>query len=113
MVIFQYGEWRRGAAVLDAHDKTIGEGTGTVEIPASTNTAIKTFVHDGVQHRVAPIRGQSGRRAARGGAQHPGVLGFGRGGCRARTVRYPRVNERPRARRCFSPTVLQYGLLEV
>ena len=58
--------------MLHAHNKTTGERIGTVEIPAPTNTAPMTYVHDGVQFIVAPIGGSGGGRGGRGGRQHPG-----------------------------------------
>ncbi len=67
-----YGEGRGGRAVLHAHNKTTGERIGTVELPAPTNTAPMTYVHDGVQYIVAPIGGSGGGRGGRGGRQHPG-----------------------------------------
>ena len=41
--------------MLHAHNKRTGERIGTVEIPAPTNTAPMTFMHEGVQHIVVPI----------------------------------------------------------
>ena len=66
-----YGEGRGGRAVLHAHNKRTGERIGTVEIPAPTNTAPMTFMHEGVQHIVVPVGGSG---AGRGGRrqQHPG-----------------------------------------
>jgi len=69
-----YGEGRGGRAVLHAHNKRTGERIGTVEIPAPTNTAPMTFMHEGVQHIVVPVGGSGAGRGGRGGRrqQHPG-----------------------------------------
>ena len=81
-----YGEGRGGRAVLHAHNKTTGERIGTVEIPAPTNTAVMTFMHDGVQYIVAPIGGAApggGGRGGRGG-RRPTAPRFVRGAQAAR-----------------------------
>jgi len=69
-----YGEGRGGRAVLHAHNKRTGERIGTVEIPAPTNTAPMTFMHEGVQYIVVPVGGSGAGRGGRGGRrqQHPG-----------------------------------------
>jgi quinoprotein glucose dehydrogenase len=59
-----YGEGRGGSPVLHAVDKRTGETLGTVSIPAPTNSAPMSFMHEGVQYIVAPI----------GGAGLPGSL---------------------------------------
>ena len=63
---------RGGRAVLHAHNKMTGERIGTVEIPAPTNTAPMTFMHEGVQYIVAPIGGRSGGGRGGRGSQMPG-----------------------------------------
>ena len=67
-----YGEGRGGAAVLHAHDKMTGERIGTVDLPAPTNTAVMTYMHDGVQYIVAPVGGRGGGGRGGVGAQFPG-----------------------------------------
>ena len=69
-----YGEGRGGGSVLHAHDKTTGARIGTVNIPAPTNTAVMTFMHEGVQYIVAPIGGRAGGRGGGAGGQHPGAF---------------------------------------
>ena len=41
--------------MLHAHDKRTGARIGTVELPAPTNTAVMTYMHDGVQYVVLPV----------------------------------------------------------
>jgi len=59
-----YGEGRGGSPLLHAVDKRTGETLSTITLPAPTNSAPMTFVHEGVQYIVAPI----------GGAGLPGSL---------------------------------------
>ena len=61
-----YAEGRGGRSLLYANDKATGERLGTVEIPAPTNTAIMTYLHDGKQYIVLPLggRGYSGSLVA-------------------------------------------------
>jgi quinoprotein glucose dehydrogenase len=59
-----YGEGRSGAPLLHAVNKQTGEEIATVELPAPTNTAPMTFMHEGRQYIVLAI----------GGGQHPGSL---------------------------------------
>ena len=59
-----FAEGRGGRSLFYAHDKMTGERLGTVEIPAPTNTAPMTYMHDGKQYIVLPI----------GGAGYPGSL---------------------------------------
>ena len=59
-----YGEGRGGAPLLHAVDKRTGQELATVELPAPTNTAPMTFVHDGKQYIVVAI----------GSGEHPGSL---------------------------------------
>jgi hypothetical protein len=58
--------------VLHAHDKRTGARIGTVELPAPTNTAVMTYMHDGVQYIVAPVGGSAGGRGGGGRSQFPG-----------------------------------------
>ena len=61
-----YAEGRGGRSLLYANDKATGERLGTVEIPAPTNTALMTYLHDGKQYIVLPVggRGYSGSLVA-------------------------------------------------
>ncbi len=61
-----YAEGRGGRPLLYATDKATGERLGTVEIPASTNTALMTYMHEGKQYIVLPVggRGYSGSLVA-------------------------------------------------
>ncbi|MGH6897947.1 MAG: PQQ-binding-like beta-propeller repeat protein [Geminicoccaceae bacterium] len=59
-----YGEGRGGAPLFHAVDKRTGEELATVELPAPTNTAPMTYVHDGRQYIVVAV----------GSGQHPGSL---------------------------------------
>ena len=52
-----YGEGRSGEARLHAVDKRTGERVGTIEIPANTQTALMTYMHEGRQYIVLPIAG--------------------------------------------------------
>ncbi len=53
-----YGEGRSGLPRMHAVDKRTGERVGTVELPATTDTAPMTFLHDGVQYIVTAVSGQ-------------------------------------------------------
>jgi glucose dehydrogenase len=55
--LMMYGEGRGGRARFHAVDKRTGERLATVELPASTNAAPLTFMHDGEQYIVAAIAG--------------------------------------------------------
>jgi glucose dehydrogenase len=59
-----YGEGRGGAPLIHAVDKLTGEHIGTVEIPAPTNTAPMSYLHDGRQYLVLSV----------GSGQFPGSL---------------------------------------
>ena len=61
-----YAEGRGGRPLLYANDKATGERLGTVEIPAATNTALMTYMHDGKQYILLPVggRGYSGSLVA-------------------------------------------------
>ena len=52
-----YGEGRRGAPYLHAVDKMTGEELGVISLPATTNTAPMTYVHEGKQYIIAAVAG--------------------------------------------------------
>ncbi|MFW6202357.1 MAG: PQQ-binding-like beta-propeller repeat protein [Gemmatimonadota bacterium] len=52
-----YGEGRRGDPWLHAVDKRTGEEIARVELPATTNTAPMTYVHEGRQYIVVAVAG--------------------------------------------------------
>ena len=52
-----YGEGRGGAPLLHAVNKQTGEELATVELPAPTNTAPMTFMHEGRQYIVLAVGG--------------------------------------------------------
>ncbi|MGD8599909.1 MAG: PQQ-binding-like beta-propeller repeat protein [Gemmatimonadota bacterium] len=52
-----YGEGRGGEPILHAVDKRTGELLGSVALPANTNTAPMTYMHDGVQYTVLSVAG--------------------------------------------------------
>ena len=52
-----YGEGRRGLPRFHAVDKMTGEHIGTVELPATTDTAPMTYMHEGVQYIVTAVSG--------------------------------------------------------
>ena len=54
-----YGEGRRGDAVLHAVDKKTGAEIATVALPATTNTAPMSYMHDDKQYIIASV-GQAG-----------------------------------------------------
>jgi glucose dehydrogenase len=62
--LLMYGEGRSGEPLFHAVDKATGETLASVELPAPTNTAPMTFMHEGVQYIVAAV----------GGGGHPGSL---------------------------------------
>lgn len=62
--LLMYGEGRGGAPLFHAVDKRTGEHAATVELPAPTNTAPMTYLHEGRQYIVMAV----------GGAGHPGSL---------------------------------------
>jgi glucose dehydrogenase len=62
--LLMYGEGRGGEPLFHAVDKRTGEHRGTVSIPAPTNTAPMTYLHDGVQYIVLAV----------GGSTHSGSL---------------------------------------
>ncbi|MGH7501955.1 MAG: PQQ-binding-like beta-propeller repeat protein [Longimicrobiales bacterium] len=59
-----YGEGRGGAPLFHAVNKQTGDEIATVQLPAPTNTAPMTFLHDGRQYIVVAV----------GSGQHPGSL---------------------------------------
>lgn len=62
--LLMYGEGRGGEPLFHAVDKKTGQELGTVSLPAPTNTAPMTFMHDGVQYIVMAV----------GNNSHPGSL---------------------------------------
>ncbi|CAN5774934.1 glucose/quinate/shikimate family membrane-bound PQQ-dependent dehydrogenase [soil metagenome] len=62
--LLMYGEGRGGEALFHAVDKQTGETLASITLPATTNTAPMTFMHEGVQYIVAAV----------GGAGVPGSL---------------------------------------
>lgn len=52
-----YGEGRGGRPLLHAVNKRTGEELGTVEIPAQTDTAPMTYMHEGVQYILISVSG--------------------------------------------------------
>ena len=52
-----YGEGRGAGARLHAHDKKTGARIATVELPAPTNTAPMTYMHEGTQYIVVSVGG--------------------------------------------------------
>jgi glucose dehydrogenase len=60
--LLMYGEGRGGAPLFHAVDKRTGEHLGTVQLPAPTNAAPMTYLHEGRQYIVVAI----------GSGQHPG-----------------------------------------
>jgi quinoprotein glucose dehydrogenase len=55
--LLMYGEGRGGLSLFHAVDKQTGEEVGVVELPAQTDTAPMTFMHEGVQYIVTAISG--------------------------------------------------------
>ncbi|GMR24180.1 MAG: hypothetical protein BMS9Abin37_2694 [Acidobacteriota bacterium] len=53
-----YGEGRSSAPLLHAVDKASGEEIARVEIPAPTNTAPMTYIHNGKQYIVLSVAGK-------------------------------------------------------
>jgi len=52
-----YAEGRGGRPLMHAVDKRTGERLGTVEIPATTDTAPMTYLHEGAQYIVLSVSG--------------------------------------------------------
>jgi quinoprotein glucose dehydrogenase len=61
--LLMYGEGRGAPPRFHAHDKKTGTRIGTVELPAATNTAPMTYMHEGKQYIVVSV----------GGGIHPGA----------------------------------------
>jgi len=55
--LLMYGEGRSGEARFHAVDKRTGERVGTIHLPANTQTAPMTYLHEGSQYIVLPIAG--------------------------------------------------------
>jgi quinoprotein glucose dehydrogenase len=55
--LLMYGEGREGEPRFHAVDKRTGERLGTVDLPAPTQTAPMTFIHDGRQYIVMAVGG--------------------------------------------------------
>ena len=62
--LLMYGEGRGGLPRFHAVDKRTGDRLGTVELPAPSNTAPMSYMHQGKQYIVIPV----------GGRAHPGSL---------------------------------------
>ena len=52
-----YGEGRGGDPLLHAVDKMTGEEIARIELPATTNTAPMSYMHDGVQYIILSVAG--------------------------------------------------------
>jgi glucose dehydrogenase len=57
--LLMYGEGRGGEPRFHAVDKRTGERVGTVELPATTDTAPMTFIHEGRQYVVMAVSGRN------------------------------------------------------
>ena len=55
--LLMYGEGRSGLPRFHAVNKRTGERVGTVELPATTDTAPMTYMHEGVQYIVTAVSG--------------------------------------------------------
>ena len=55
--LLMYGEGRGGRPQFHAVDKRTGEELGIVQLPATTDTAPMTFMHEGVQYVVMAVSG--------------------------------------------------------
>jgi quinoprotein glucose dehydrogenase len=55
--LLMYGEGRAGEPRFHAVDKRTGERVGTVELPATTDTAPMTYLHEGRQYIVTAVSG--------------------------------------------------------
>ena len=55
--LLMYGEGRAGEPRFHAVDKRTGERVGTVQLPATTDTAPMTFMHEGRQYIVTAVSG--------------------------------------------------------
>jgi len=57
--LLMHGEGRGGDALFHTADKKTGKRIGTVKLPAETNQAPMTYMHEGRQYIVLPV-GQRG-----------------------------------------------------
>jgi quinoprotein glucose dehydrogenase len=57
--LLMYGEGRGAPPRFHAHDKQTGARIGTIELPAPTNTAPMTYMHNGKQYIVVSVGGRS------------------------------------------------------
>ena len=55
--LLMYGEGRAGEPRFHAVDKRTGERVGTIDLPATTDTAPMTFLHEGRQYVVMAVSG--------------------------------------------------------
>jgi quinoprotein glucose dehydrogenase len=55
--LLYYGEGRSGDPLFHAVDKVTGEELGTLELPAPTNTAPMTYLHEGRQYIIVAVGG--------------------------------------------------------
>jgi glucose dehydrogenase len=55
--LLYYGEGRSGDPLFHAVDKATGEEIGSIELPAPTNTAPMTYLHDGRQYIIVAVGG--------------------------------------------------------
>jgi quinoprotein glucose dehydrogenase len=55
--LLMYGEGRAGEPRFHAVDKHTGERVGTINLPATTDTAPMTFMHEGEQYIVVAVSG--------------------------------------------------------
>jgi glucose dehydrogenase len=62
--LLMYGEGRGGEPLFHAVDKRTGKPLGSVQLPAPSNTAPMTYLHEGKQYIVMAV----------GGGSHPGSL---------------------------------------
>ena len=53
-----YGEGRSGSPLLHAVDKATGEKIAQIDLPAQTNTAPMTYMHEGKQYIICAIAGR-------------------------------------------------------
>ena len=63
-MLLMYGEGRGGRPLFHAVDKRTGERTGSVELPAPSNSVPMSYMHEGKQYVAIPI----------GSREHPGAL---------------------------------------
>ena len=56
--LLMYGEGRGAQARFHAVDEETGSRVGTVELPAPSNTAPMTYMHDGKQYIIQAVGGR-------------------------------------------------------